>query len=80
MRMNKKSKNKSEIIDLIDASNEITKLRSEDQYFVTLNILNNRRARSTEKPNDPPLVADQTTSNTLPVMTKQSNRLNADLI
>lgn len=33
MRMNKKSKNSSEIMDLIDASSEMTKFLSDDQYL-----------------------------------------------
>lgn len=33
--MNKKSRNSNEMIDRIELSNDITKLRSEDQYLVT---------------------------------------------
>lgn len=35
IRMNKKSRNSNEMIDRIELSNDITKLRSEDQYLVT---------------------------------------------
>lgn len=47
-------------------------------YFVTLNIRNSRRALSTDRPKDPPLTADHTTSNIEPMMTTQSKRLNAE--
>jgi hypothetical protein len=69
IRMNKKSRKRSEIIDLIDANKEMTKFLSDDQYFVTLNIRSRRRARRTENPKDPPLIADHNTSKTLPVIT-----------
>lgn len=38
-------------------------------YFVTLKILSSLNARSTERPNDPPLTLDHTTSNILPQIT-----------
>lgn len=76
--MNKKRRNNNEIIDLIELSNEITRLRNDDQYFVTLNIRNRRNARNTENPNDPPLSSDHTTSKIDPHMTTQSKRLNDD--
>jgi hypothetical protein len=50
----------------------------DDTYLVTLNIRNSRSALSTDRPNEPPLTADQTTSNMDPMMTTQSNRLNAE--
>lgn len=78
IRMNKKSRNNSEMILLIELSNEITRLRSDDQYLVTLNIRKRRKARRTEKPKDPPLICDHTTSNIDPQMTTQSKRLNDD--
>lgn len=78
MRMNKKSRNNNEIMDLIELSNEITRLRRDDQYLVTLKIRKSRRARSTEKPKEPPLSSDHTTSKIDPQMTTQSNRLNED--
>lgn len=66
------------MIDLIELSRDITKLRKDDQYFVTLNIRSNRRALNTDKPNDPPFTADHTTSKIEPEITTQSKRLNAD--
>lgn len=66
------------MIDLIELSSDITRFRRDDQYFVTLNIRSKRRALNTDKPNDPPLTADQTTSNIEPEMTTQSKRLKAD--
>lgn len=47
-------------------------------YFVTLNILNNRRALRTDSPNEPDFTADHTTSKMDPHITTQSKRLNAD--
>lgn len=76
--MNKKSRNSNEIIDLIEFSSEITRLRSDDQYLVTLKMRNSRSARSTDRPNEPPLTSDQITSNIEPLMTTQSKRLNDD--
>lgn len=35
MRMNKKRRNSSEMMDLIELRRDITRLRSDDQYFVT---------------------------------------------
>lgn len=49
-----------------------------DTYFVTLNIRNSRSALNTDRPNEPPLTADHTTSNIEPMMTTQSKRLNAE--
>lgn len=43
-------------MDLIDARREMTKFRSDDQYFVTLNIRRSRNARRTENPKDPPFM------------------------
>lgn len=76
--MNKKSRNNNEIIDLIELSNDITRFLKDDQYLVTLKIRRRRKARRTEKPNDPPLIWDHTTSNIDPQMTTQSKRLNED--
>ena len=76
--MNKKSRNNNEIIDLIELSNDITRFLKDDQYLVTLKIRRRRKARRTEKPNDPPLTCDQMTSNIDPQMTTQSKRLNED--
>ena len=56
-------------MDLIDAKREMTKFLKDAQYLVTLNILNSLRARRTENPKDPPLIDDQNTSKTLPVIT-----------
>lgn len=56
-------------MDLIEASKEMTKFLSDDQYLVTLNIRRSRSALKTENPNDPPLIDEYNTSNTLPVMT-----------
>jgi hypothetical protein len=49
-------------------------------YTVTLNMRNRRKARNTESPKEPAfgLKCVHTTSNTLPEMTRQSNRLNED--
>lgn len=76
--MNKKRRNKSEMIDLIEFNNDITKFLSDDQYLVTLNILSKRNARSTESPNEPPFTSDHITSNIEPDITTQSKRLNDD--
>lgn len=91
MRMNRKSKNSSDIMDRMDASSEMTRFLSDDQYLiairtciwlivavnwrflcnylVTLNTRSRRRARSTEKPNEPPSTYEYITSNTEPLMT-----------
>jgi len=66
------------MMDLIEFNREMTRLRSDDQYLVTLKMRSNRRARSTDRPNEPPLTSDQITSNIEPLMTTQSNRLNDD--
>lgn len=52
----------------------------ESTYTVTLKILNSLKARRTERPNEPDfgLKWVSTTSNTLPEMTRQSNRLKDD--
>ena len=41
------------MIDLIELSKDMTRFLREDQYFVTLNILSNRKALSTDRPKDP---------------------------
>lgn len=56
-------------MDLMEASKEMTKFLSDDQYLVTLNIRRSRSALKTENPNDPPLIDEYNTSKTLPVMT-----------
>lgn len=66
------------MMDLIELSRDITRLRSEDQYLVTLKIRNNRRARNTDNPKDPPFTSDHITSKIDPDITTQSKRLNAD--
>lgn len=62
----------------IELSSEITRFRKLAQYLVTLKIRNRRRARRTERPNEPDLRADQITSNIEPEITTQSNRLKLD--
>ena len=76
--MNKNSRNNRDIIDLIEFNNDMTRLRNDDQYLVTLKIRNNRNALNTDKPNEPSFNADQITSKIEPQMTTQSKRLNAD--
>lgn len=66
------------MIDRMELSRDITKLRKEDQYFVTLNIRSKRRALNTDNPNDPPFTSDHITSNIEPDITTQSNLLKAD--
>lgn len=61
IRMNKNSRNNKERMDRIEAIKEITRFRSDDQYFVNLKILKRRNALITEKPNDPSLKCDQIT-------------------
>lgn len=78
IRMNKKRRNNSEMIDRMELSNEMTRFLRDDQYLVTLNILSRRNARSTDRPNEPPFTDDQITSNIDPEMTTQSKRLNDD--
>lgn len=46
--------------------------------IITLNILNSLKALRTERPKEPPLTSDQTTSKMEPEMTTQSNLLNED--
>lgn len=78
IRMKRKSRNKSDIILLIEFKSEITRFLKLAQYFVTLNILNKRNARRTERPNEPDLTADHITSNIEPNITTQSKRLKLD--
>lgn len=61
IRMNKNSRNSNEIMDLMEFSSEMTRFLKEAQYFVTLNILSKRRARSTDKPKEPDFTADHIT-------------------
>ncbi|KAL3280078.1 hypothetical protein HHI36_017584 [Cryptolaemus montrouzieri] len=65
-------------MDLIELSSEMTRLRRDDQYLVTLKIRSSLNARSTENPKEPPLNSDHITSNMEPDITTQSNRLKAD--
>lgn len=76
--MNKKRRNRREMMDLIELSNEMTRFLSDDQYLVTLNILSKRNARNTESPKEPPFTSDHITSKIEPEMTTQSNLLNDD--
>ena len=80
MRMNKKSRKSNEMMDRMELKSEITKFLKEDQYFVTLNILNNLNALKTDSPNDPARATMfvQHTSKTLAKITMQSNRLKED--
>jgi hypothetical protein len=79
IRMNKKSRKSRDMMDLIELSSEITRFLKDDQYFVTLNILRRRRARSTERPNeDSGLNSDQITSKMDPEITTVSKRLKDD--
>ena len=80
MRMKRKSRNRSEMIERIELSREMTKFRSDDQYFVTLKILKSLRALNTDKPKEPACATMfvQQTSNTLARMTMQSKRLKDD--
>uniref|UniRef100_A0A1Y1LV91 Uncharacterized protein n=1 Tax=Photinus pyralis TaxID=7054 RepID=A0A1Y1LV91_PHOPY len=76
--INRKRRNSKDIMERIELSREMTRLRNEDQYFVTLNIRSRRRARNTERPKEPPFTSDQITSKMEPEITTQSKRLNAD--
>jgi hypothetical protein len=79
IRMNRNNKNSSEIIERILFSNEMTKLRSDAQYLVTLNMRSRRSERRTEMPKDwSGSMYVQNTSITLPTMTRQSNLLKED--
>lgn len=79
IKMNRKSKKRSEIMLLIELSSEITRFLSEDQYLVTLNILSSRSALSTDRPKElSGLNSDQITSKMDPEMTTLSKRLNED--
>ena len=53
IRMKRKRRKRRERIERIELRREMTKFRSEDQYFVTLKILKSLRALSTESPNCP---------------------------
>merc|ERR1719410_439006 len=78
--MNRNRSSKSDTMDFREAKSDTTRLRSEDQYFVTLNILSSLKALNTESPKDPALGLKcvQITSNTLPLITRQSNLLKDD--
>lgn len=78
MRMNKKSRKRSEIILLMEFMSDLTKLRSDTQYDVSLKIRRSLSALITEIPNDPPYTSAQITSAADPTMTTQSKRLNLD--
>lgn len=76
--MNKKSRKRSEIILLMEFMSDLTKLRSDTQYDVSLKIRRSLSALITEIPNDPPYTSAQITSAADPTMTTQSKRLNLD--
>lgn len=80
IRMKRKSSSRREMMDFIELSSEMTKFLKDDQYTVTLKILNSRRALRTDRPKDPALGLKwvHTTSKTLPEMTRQSKRLKDD--
>lgn len=65
-------------MERIEFKSDITRFRSSDQYFVTLNMRSRRKALNTDRPNDPPFTSDQITSKIEPEMTTQSKRLNED--
>ena len=75
MRMNKKRSSNRDTIDFNDAKRDTTRFLKDDQYVVTLKILNSLNALRTERPKDPAfgLKYVQITSNTLPLITRQSN-------
>lgn len=78
--MNKKSKNKSEMIERILFNSDMTKFLSEAQYLVTLNIRSNLNERITDIPNDSSgLMYVNMTSKILPTITMQSNLLKVEL-
>lgn len=78
MRMKRKRRNRREMMLRIELSSDITRFLRLAQYLVTLNILRSRRARRTERPNEPDFTADQITSNIEPQITTQSNLLKLD--
>ena len=50
MRMKRNRRKRRERIDLIELSKDITRFRRDDQYFVTLKILNSLSALRTDNP------------------------------
>ena len=50
IKINKKSRNNSDRMDRIELRSEMTRFLSDDQYLVTLNILNSRSALNTDNP------------------------------
>lgn len=80
MRMKRPSRNSREMMERIELKREMTRLRREDQYLVTLKMRKSRRARRTERPKEPAWVAIfvQQTSKTLARITMQSKRLKED--
>ena len=80
MRINRKRRNRSEMIERIELSKEMTRFRRDDQYFVTLKMRKSLRALKTDRPKEPACATMlvQHTSKTLAKMTIQSNRLNDD--
>ena len=50
IRMKRKSRKRRERMERIELRREMTKFLSEDQYFVTLNILSSLSARNTDRP------------------------------
>jgi hypothetical protein len=55
IKMKRKSKRSSDIIDFIELRSETTRFRNDDQYTVTLKIRSKRNARRTDSPKDPDL-------------------------
>ncbi len=51
--MKRKSRNSNEIMERMELSKEMTKLRREDQYLVTLKMRKSLRALKTERPKEP---------------------------
>ena len=80
MRMNRKRRNSKDMMERMELKRDITRFLKEDQYLVTLKILNSLKALNTERPKDPAkaTILVQQTSKTLAKMTMQSNRLNDD--
>ena len=53
MRINRKRRNRSEMIERIELSREMTRFRRDDQYFVTLKMRKSLRALKTDRPKEP---------------------------
>ena len=80
IKMNRKRRNRRDMIERMELKRDITRFLKEDQYLVTLKILNSLKALNTERPKDPAkaTILVQQTSKTLAKMTIQSNRLKDD--